>query len=77
MTPVKEPLPERAYSHATRAGSRRLERTAMKSRLLLESLFGWAAIACAATVFIASALDPPDQTATGKPVPVSSASRSR
>lgn len=49
----------------------------MKSRLLLEALIGWTAIACAATVFIASALDPPDEAATGKPVPVSPADRSR
>ena len=49
----------------------------MRSRLFLEALIGWAAIACAATVFIASALDPPDEAATGKPVPAFPADRSR
>ncbi|MEO8524851.1 MAG: hypothetical protein ABI460_09040 [Caldimonas sp.] len=49
----------------------------MKSRLLLEALPGWTAIACAAIVFVASALDPPDEGANGKPVPVSPADHSR
>ena len=49
----------------------------MKSRLLLETLIGWTAIACAAAVFVASALDPPDEAATGGIVPVFAADRSR
>lgn len=49
----------------------------MKSRLLLEILIGWTAIACAAAVFVASALDPPDEAVTGKVVPVFTTDRSR
>lgn len=49
----------------------------MKTRLLLEALIGWTAIACAATVFVASALEAPDDLAAGKAVPVFPADRSR
>ena len=41
----------------------------MKSSILIETLIGWTAIACAVVVFVASALDPPDEAATARPVP--------
>jgi len=49
----------------------------MKSRLWLEALIEWTAVACVATVFIAAALDAPDDAVTRKPVPVSPADRSK
>jgi len=45
----------------------------MKSSLLHHALIEWMAVACALTVFVAVALDAPDDAAPARPVPAASA----